>query len=132
MSAKIGKWTIKTLARRGMPGDLIEWLREKPRTVAELREYAPVRALEVAMCLGNIPDDIRDELHALGFGRVWTNSRGRLHRDGDLPARICPTGRREWHVRGLKHRKRPLPAVIDFDGAEEFWFWGVREKDPTC
>lgn len=41
----------------------------------------------------------------------WTRN-GRLHRDGDKPARIFPDGRYEWYVDGRLHRDGDKPAAV--------------------
>lgn len=43
--------------------------------------------------------------------QFWCDASGKFHRDGDLPAVIHDSGRREWHVHGLAHREGG-PAVI--------------------
>ena len=44
--------------------------------------------------------------------KVWRNSEGLIHRDGDLPAKIKSNGWCEWWVNGLRHRDNDLPAQI--------------------
>lgn len=41
----------------------------------------------------------------------WYNE-GKLHRDGDLPAVIWPSGRQQWYKNGEIHREGDKPAVI--------------------
>ena len=55
------------------------------------------------------------------FGASWVNAGGNLHRDGDLPARVCSDGSLEWWNNGKLHRVGDLPSVVNADGSM-FWF----------
>ena len=45
--------------------------------------------------------------------KIWKNSEGQWHRDGDLPAIIGPTGYYAWYQNDKLHRDGDLPAAID-------------------
>ena len=51
--------------------------------------------------------------------RVWYR-RGRVHRDGDLPAIEKADGSRSWYRRGRLHRAGGQPAVCDASGAVQY------------
>ena len=44
--------------------------------------------------------------------KLWLNSEGRQHREGDLPAAIWADGTYEWIKNGAPHRDNDLPAII--------------------
>lgn len=58
----------------------------------------------------------------------WRNAAGELHRDGDLPARILPSGTIEWRINGLLHRGDDKPAVIWANGDQSWYEYGVRKR----
>lgn len=53
--------------------------------------------------------------------QTWYRER-KLHRDGDLPARIWPDGLQEWFKNGKKHRDGDLPAFISSSGLVKKWY----------
>ena len=53
--------------------------------------------------------------------KVWYNSAGEVHRDGDLPAVIWEDGTRFWHRDGEEHRDGGRPAVVWCDGDLAFY-----------
>jgi hypothetical protein len=52
--------------------------------------------------------------------RMWYDTNGKLHRDGDLPADVCRYGSQYWYQHGIRHRETG-PAVIWSDGDVQFW-----------
>ena len=68
------------------------------------------------------------EIDARG-NRRWKDARGRLHRDGGLPAIECADGHKEWWVHGKCHRDGGLPAIEWANGGKEWWFRGQRHRD---
>ena len=55
----------------------------------------------------------------------YVNDAGLLHRAGDLPAAIFPTGKKIWYFNGLLHRDGDQPAVIEEDGTR---CWCQRDR----
>lgn len=51
----------------------------------------------------------------------WRNSKGQLHRDGDLPAVELTDGAKEWWVNGKCHRDGGLPAIESADGVRAWY-----------
>ena len=51
---------------------------------------------------------------------------GALHRNDDLPARICPDGTQEWYMNGSLHRSYG-PAIISSDGIREWYMYGIHQ-----
>ena len=65
--------------------------------------------------------------------KIWKNSEGKLHRDGDLPAFITYDGKGYcWYRNGNFHRDHNLPAEIHFDNFCRWWINGVIIKDKYC
>jgi hypothetical protein len=62
---------------------------------------------------------------AAGVLRSYGGSRQVLHRADGAPALIGADGRREWWIRGRRHRMDG-PAVIRADGTKEWWVKGKR------
>ena len=63
---------------------------------------------------------------------TWRDSKGRLHRDGDLPASIDDNGCRMWCQHGILHRDNDRPAIIIIGprGCEKHWWvHGRRHRD---
>jgi hypothetical protein len=58
----------------------------------------------------------------------WLDNSGRLHRDGDMPAYIDTVdGTREWYQHGLMHRDGDMPAYVGYDGTQlVFRVWYQR------
>jgi hypothetical protein len=54
------------------------------------------------------------------WGNETWKKDGLMHRDGDLPARICSNGSKMWTNRGKLHRSGLLPALESSDGS---WGW---------
>jgi hypothetical protein len=58
---------------------------------------------------------------------VWLNGtllwlkNGKVHRDGDKPARIWSHGTLQWYKNGLRHRDGDKPAQIFSDGTLEWY-----------
>ena len=48
--------------------------------------------------------------------KLWYNSKGKLHRENDLPAIEWLNGDKEWYLNGKLHRENDLPAVEWFNG----------------
>ena len=61
--------------------------------------------------------------------RWWHNSRGELHRDGDLPAVIRASGNRCWYQSGMLHRDDDLPADVYANGARCWYQNGALHRD---
>ena len=77
----------------------------------ELARYWPVAAELMAQ--------YRDGLHTEKdrYGQLGWMQNGRLHRDGDLPARIYTDGSLAWYQNGRLHRDGDKPAVISGDSS---------------
>ena len=60
--------------------------------------------------------------------KIWKNSEGQIHRDGDLPAIIESDGYCAWYQNGLRHRDNNLPAVIWPDNFCDWYIHGVCIK----
>jgi len=54
---------------------------------------------------------------------------GELHRDGDRPAVIFPSGERWWYKKGITHRGGDRPAVIQADGTRMWARDGELHRD---
>jgi hypothetical protein len=52
---------------------------------------------------------------------------GELHRDGDQPAIIFDSGRKEWYANGIPYRENGLPHAENLDGTRE-WYEVSREN----
>lgn len=61
--------------------------------------------------------------------KIWENSEGQWHRDGDKPAVITPGGRCEWWIDGKRHRDDDLPAIIWPEGAYAWYQNNRRHRD---
>jgi hypothetical protein len=76
------------------------------------------------ICLHHNPHSIYD-LPVISYrgDREWYKE-GKLHRDGDLPAKIYAGGQREdWYKEGKLHRDGDLPAIIEADGLQyQHWY----------
>ena len=70
---------------------------------------------------------IEHEIDSNGIQIFYKN--GQLHRDGDLPAVIYPTGGQEFYKNGQRHRDGDLPAYIRPDGMQMFYKNGQRHRD---
>jgi hypothetical protein len=58
----------------------------------------------------------------------WFDADGKLHRDGDLPAKVAPHGN-YWFRHGKLHRDGDLPAVV-WHGRHTCWFKdGLQHRD---
>jgi len=59
----------------------------------------------------------------------WHNKDGKLHRDGDLPAKI-EGQKREWYQNGFCHRDNDKPAVFDPHNGIQVWYKnGLRHRE---
>ena len=58
---------------------------------------------------------------AAGREEKWRDTAGRLHRGGDLPAKVYPNEYDMWYQHGKLHRSGDLPAVILADGTQ-MWY----------
>lgn len=63
-----------------------------------------------------------------GVVEYWDDD-GRLHRDGDLPAYIRPSGTRMWWRHGKPHRDDDQPATVYADGSCVWYTNGVLHRD---
>jgi hypothetical protein len=55
--------------------------------------------------------------------------RGKIHRDGDLPAMICEDGTQVWYRDGNRHRDGNLPAVVSKGGYQGWYQNGKLHRD---
>ena len=62
-----------------------------------------------------------EEYRTDGFGTKRWYKNGRIHRDNDLVAVICKTGKQIWYQNGQIHRDNDLPAVIYANGSK-LWY----------
>ena len=106
--------------------DALNWLCERPRTLAELaseqKEWAEWAATEIPQ----LPESVREELQAIGAGRSWYRD-GQRHRD-DGPAVVWANGRQEWWRDGQRQRDDG-PAVVWADGCQEWHRNGQLHRD---
>lgn len=68
--------------------------------------------------------DSNDNPFVISGAQVWLRD-GKIHRDGDEPAIIYGSGKKEWCVDDKTHREDG-PAVINEDGTQEWWIDGQR------
>jgi len=61
--------------------------------------------------------------------KIWKNSAGQYHREGDKPAVIYSDGAIEYWKEGKRHRDGDKPAFIYPNGAIEYWKEGNRHRD---
>jgi hypothetical protein len=61
-------------------------------------------------------------------GANYWYKEGKCHRDGDLPARIFAAGTKSWYKKGKQHRDGDLPAVILASGDQYWYKEGKRYK----
>jgi antitoxin component YwqK of YwqJK toxin-antitoxin module len=54
---------------------------------------------------------------------------GKLHRDDNLPAIICPDGTQKYYINGKLHRDGNLPAIIHPDGSKEYYLNEKHHRD---
>jgi hypothetical protein len=60
----------------------------------------------------------------------WYNEKGKLHRDGGLPALISKDGdRQEWWVDDKRHREGGLPAICISSICKEWWVDNKRHRE---
>jgi len=71
----------------------------------------------------NLPEPYNDknDCKLEGRDKVWRNKEGLRHRDNDLPAVIRFDGREDWFKKGKKHRDHDKPAVI-CPGGNQYWY----------
>lgn len=61
--------------------------------------------------------------------KVWTDDKGRRHRDNDLPAVICYDGTKLWYRHGKNHRDNNKPAKKFANGRWcQWWIDGAQQK----
>ena len=60
--------------------------------------------------------------------RCWYRD-GKIHRDGDLPARIKVDGSQSWYKEAKLHRDNDLPAEIRADGTQWWYKDGKIHRD---
>jgi len=71
------------------------------------------------------------------FGRKteYKNKQGQLHRGNDLPAVITFDGKQEWWVNGKRHRENDQPAIIQTGrrgshySRKEWWVDGKQHRE---
>jgi len=54
---------------------------------------------------------------------------GKYHREGDLPAKIYPSGRVEYYINNELHREGDMPAIIHPSGTQEYYINGKYHRD---
>ena len=81
--------------------DAVAWLRESPRTVAELVAQNRLWARWAAKNIP-LPTAFAVALETAGCGRSWWRE-GQRHRDGDEPAVVWANGSREWWREGKRY-----------------------------
>ena len=86
-----------------------------PHCSAECLEAAGVVA-------GLVPPDAIGQAGA----HYWRDSRGRYHRDYDLPAMMSVRGYRRWYRHGALHRDGGRPAVVRGKWFVDYWLDGVQ------
>jgi hypothetical protein len=59
----------------------------------------------------------------------WYNTKGKLHRDYDLPAIEYPDGNKQWYVNGNLHRDNGLPAIEYANGNKQWYVNGNLHRD---
>jgi len=76
------------------------------------------------------PDnDNPTEIDSYG-NKIWRNSAGQYHREGDKPAVINPNGILVYYKEGKCHREGDKPAVIDFiSGSVSYYKEGKYHRD---
>ena len=62
------------------------------------------------------------------YGDLIWKKNGKLHRDGDKPARIDRDGHLVWYQNGLYHRDGDKPATIWADGTLEWFQNNLRHR----
>jgi len=68
------------------------------------------------------------EINSNGI-KIWINSAGQYHREGDKPAFIHPDGTVEYWKEGKRHRKGDKPAIIYPGGTVSYWKEGKCHRD---
>lgn len=63
-------------------------------------------------------------------GLRWIDTRGRLHREGDLPALIDNKGNVWYWREGQYHRDGSKPAVVLVSGYRAYYKFGMPWYDP--
>jgi antitoxin component YwqK of YwqJK toxin-antitoxin module len=81
------------------------------------------------ICLHHNPHSIGDLPTITRYGDQEWYKEGKLHRDGDLPARIFPNGDQYWYKEGNLHRDGDLPAYIYAGGDKEWYKEGKLHRD---
>ena len=74
-----------------------------------------------------ISEGIRLEIHSNGIQQWYKN--GKLHRDNDQPAIICPDGSKCWRKEGKRHREGDQPASIWANGMKEWYKDDTLHRD---
>jgi len=64
-------------------------------------------------------------------GTVYYYKEGKLHREGDKPAIIYPDGSAFYYKEGKLHREGDKPAIIGSDGTVEYWENGKLIRSET-
>lgn len=54
---------------------------------------------------------------------------GKYHREGDLPAKIYPSGKLEYYINDELHREGDLPAIIHSSGTQEYYINDKLHRD---
>jgi hypothetical protein len=59
---------------------------------------------------------------------VWFDRRGKIHREGDLPAIIWDDGTQEWYRHGDLHRENDKPAIVESNGTKMWYIFGKKNR----
>lgn len=68
-----------------------------------------------------------DERHS-AFAK-WVDEKGKLHREGDMPAFIFPNGSCSWEIHGELHRDGDLPAQVNSNRQISWWQHNKRHRE---
>jgi hypothetical protein len=81
------------------------------------------------ICLHHNPHSIDDLPIITCCGNQEWYKEGKLHRAGDLPAKIFAYGDQEWYKEGKQHRDGDLPAEIYANGTQVWYNEGKQHRD---
>jgi len=73
-------------------------------------------------------NDNPTEIDSYG-NKIWRNSAGQIHREGDKPAVIYSNGTVEYYKEDKLHREGDKPAVIYSNGTAEYYKEGKLYRD---
>lgn len=77
----------------------------------------------------NIFHSFDDQPASVAYGtKIWCFN-GKLHRDGDKPAKISGNDHKTWFHHGVEHRDSDQPAWIHIDGGRRWFKYGKLHRD---